>query len=46
MACVRPCPDPFVNPVPCGIDQIPFHTLLKPINETYRQGLEVDDTDA
>ena len=24
-------------------DQIPFHTLLKQINETHRRGLEVDE---
>ncbi len=26
-------------------DQIPFHTLLKQINETHRKGLEVDEDD-
>ena len=26
-------------------DQIPFHTLLKQINETHRKGLEVRDKD-
>jgi len=26
-------------------DQIPFHTLLKQINETHRKGLEVDEED-
>jgi hypothetical protein len=24
-------------------DQVPFHTLLKQINETHRRGLEVDE---
>jgi hypothetical protein len=27
-------------------DEIPFHTLLKQINETHRRGLEVDEDDA
>jgi hypothetical protein len=26
-------------------DEIPFHTLLKQINETHRKGLEVDEDD-
>ena len=26
-------------------DEIPFHTLLKQINETHRKGLEVDEGD-
>jgi len=27
-------------------DEIQFHTLLKPINETHRRGLEADEDDA
>lgn len=37
---------PFMDLVARFADQIPFHTLLKQINETHRRGLEVDDTDA
>jgi len=34
---------PFMDLAERYPDQIPFHTLLKQINETHRKGLEVDD---
>lgn len=36
---------PFMEVVHANADQIPFHTLLKQINETHRKGLEIDDQD-
>ncbi|KAA6183322.1 general secretion pathway protein GspF [Thiohalocapsa marina] len=37
---------PFMDIVERFADDIPFHTLLKQINETHRRGLEVDQDDA
>ena len=37
---------PFMDLVTRFADEIPFHTLLKQINETHRRGLEVDDDHA
>jgi len=34
---------PFMEIVHRHGDQIPFHTLLKQINETHRKGLEIDE---
>lgn len=33
---------PFMDSVARNADRIPFHTLLKQINETHRRGLEVE----
>jgi hypothetical protein len=35
----------FMEVVRLHEDQIPFHTLLKQINETHRKGLDVPDDD-
>jgi hypothetical protein len=37
---------PFMDAVARFADEIPFHTLLKQINETHRRGLEVEEDDA
>jgi hypothetical protein len=37
---------PFMDLVARFADEIPFHTLLKQINETHRRGLELGDDDA
>ena len=34
---------PFMDVARDNAQDIPFHTLLKQINETHRKGLEVDD---
>ena len=34
---------PFMEIAPDNAGAIPFHTLLRQINETHRRGLEVDD---
>ncbi len=34
---------PFMDVALAHEDQIPFHTLLKQINETHRRGLEVEE---
>jgi len=34
---------PFMEVAHLYGDQIPFHTLLKQINETHRKGLEIDE---
>ena len=34
---------PFMEIVHRHGDQIPFHTLLKQINETHREGLEIEE---
>lgn len=36
---------PFMDLARKCSDQIPFHTLLKQINETHRRGLAVDEDD-
>jgi hypothetical protein len=36
---------PFMEVLIHHGDQIPFHTLLKQINETHRRGLDVGDGD-
>ena len=36
---------PFMEVASNHEDEIPFHTLLKQINETHRKGLEVDEED-
>lgn len=36
---------PFMDVAANHEDEIPFHTLLKQINETHRKGLEVDEED-
>lgn len=36
---------PFVDLATRYADQIPFHTLLKQINETHRRGLDLDRED-
>jgi len=36
---------PFMDIAFENADQIPFHTLLKQINETHRRGLEIDEDD-
>ena len=33
---------PFTGPVERSADRIPFHTLLKQINQTHGRGLEVE----
>lgn len=35
---------PFMDLAERYSEEIPFHTLLKQINETHRKGLEVDDS--
>ncbi len=35
---------PFMDLAERYSDEIPFHTLLKQINETHRKGLEVDES--
>ncbi len=37
---------PFMEIVHRHGDQIPFHTLLKQINETHRKGLDVEEEEA
>jgi hypothetical protein len=37
---------PFMDLAARYADAIPFHTLLKQINETHRRGLEVEGDDA
>jgi hypothetical protein len=37
---------PFIDLAGRYADEIPFHTLLKQINETHRRGLEVEGDDA
>lgn len=37
---------PFMDLAGRYADEIPFHTLLKQINETHRRGLEVEGDDA
>ena len=37
---------PFMDLAERYSDEIPFHTLLKQINETHRKGLEVDNDGA
>jgi hypothetical protein len=37
---------PFIGLAGRFADEIPFHTLLKQINETHRRGLEVEGDDA
>jgi len=37
---------PFMDLAAKYADEIPFHTLLKQINETHRRGLDVEGTDA
>ena len=37
---------PFMDLAARYADEIPFHTLLKQINETHRRGLEVEGDDA
>ena len=36
---------PFIDLATRYADQIPFHTLLKQINETHRRGLDLDRED-
>jgi len=36
---------PFVDLASRYADEIPFHTLLKQINETHRRGIDVDGED-
>jgi hypothetical protein len=37
---------PFMDLVRDNAGQIPFHTLLKQINETHRKGLEAEEGEA
>ncbi|SDW01051.1 hypothetical protein [Thiocapsa roseopersicina] len=37
---------PFMDPAGKYAEEIPFHTLLKQINETHRRGLDVGGDDA
>ncbi|MEA3276455.1 MAG: hypothetical protein U9Q81_14435 [Pseudomonadota bacterium] len=36
---------PFMDLALRYVDEIPFHTLLKQINETHRKGLDLDEGD-